>query len=1226
MKLISATVLLLCTHIAFSDIANPAEWDNRFYMFPGPDTASGNGGAPAPVAPYPGGGFLVSGMFTNLAGTPVLNLARWDGAKWVKPLAGQANADDTTGDIQIAFKSVIDTSNGIYSIAAFQPSTNAPVELLIGGWALTNAGGATIQNVAWWTGTNWNDLNLGTTGRVASVIFDDTGDKYVAGHFESIGGVDATNVAHFNGTAWEALGSGLPFAADVIARHDGALYAAGYAPAGGTASHALLRWNGSEWFPVADAFDKSSNPHVLSLLSTDAGLYVAGSFTNIGSVTATNIALWTGSEWRALGSGISGRITSLAEHNGDILAARLGFQSALVNGYSGLARWDGTNWSLESQAPAVRAKTVAVNGETILTRGQIDNGLDAPPRGVAYFDGVDWLPIGQGLYESLLYVENIRTIHLIPHQQDLVFTATYPMISRGQIRRWNGEIWSSIGRSLPSPVRINSIQSQGELLWVSTPTLGWVTPAGTRIAATDGTNWHAVTQAFTPNSIAVLGGKVFAGGNSGLYQWNGFSYAKIESVTNVVSSLATDGNALFLATLPSAGSRFFSVKSLENGILREIAPPVTNFSTRFDVAYLNGALYAYGEFTNFVGKPINSVARWDGQEWHAVIPSTIRMSARTLAGDGRNTLFVGGLSLLNGTNLLQVRDGIVTGLKAGRNVDTIEAARWWRGALYVAGPFTTVAGVRSEVIGAWHDPEAAVEVIVQAPTNTLAGSTATLNLGVVNVRATNVQNVVLTLPLAPGAEPVNLPANATVQGTNLVLQFASLPSGMTNIPLRLNLNGSEGTNFVFQVFASGDSFPTFRSDPAATTISIGNLPPLITLGTIPQSVTIPAAALLTAIASDSDGSITNVEFYANGQLIGSDSEAPYEFSWSPTIVGTHVITSAAYDNGGSKTVSLPRNLLVLARPANDSFENRIILTNANGTFSGTLVEATSDPGDPAGFGGTVWYEWQPNSNGIADIVIVPTYLKIAVFRDGTNQPPVAFSESSTTLPIRLVVHENDRFIFVIGGNTGNFELQLKITALQPHDFFANAKPLEGWEFGLELDHFGLTSEPGEPSIDGVAPQGTLWFSWTAPADGRVVLVLSGIRLGFYRGTNLTTLERIAPTLKDRGWGDYPVTAGTKYYLQTDAVFARFGGSFAFDFVTQGGRIRSFSQEPSGNWKFDFRSFDYSEYVVERSTDLVNWEPVHTFTTSAQSSQFTIPVEPTTERSVFWRTRYSRPAP
>jgi hypothetical protein len=36
---------------------------------------------------------------------------------------------------------------------------------------------------------------------------------------------------------------------------------------------------------------------------------------------------------------------------------------------------------------------------------------------------------------------------------------------------------------------------------------------------------------------------------------------------------------------------------------------------------------------------------------------------------------------------------------------------------------------------------------------------------------------------------------------------------------------------------------------------------------------------LLADASDLDGSVARVEFYANGQLLGTDASAPYEFSW-----------------------------------------------------------------------------------------------------------------------------------------------------------------------------------------------------------------------------------------------------------------------------------------------------------------------------------------------------------
>jgi hypothetical protein len=41
-------------------------------------------------------------------------------------------------------------------------------------------------------------------------------------------------------------------------------------------------------------------------------LYVAGSFTNMGGVSANHLAKWDGTDWTPLGSGVTGRITGVS--------------------------------------------------------------------------------------------------------------------------------------------------------------------------------------------------------------------------------------------------------------------------------------------------------------------------------------------------------------------------------------------------------------------------------------------------------------------------------------------------------------------------------------------------------------------------------------------------------------------------------------------------------------------------------------------------------------------------------------------------------------------------------------------------------------------------------------------------------------------------------------------------------------------------------------------------
>jgi hypothetical protein len=65
----------------------------------------------------------------------------------------------------------------------------------------------------------------------------------------------------------------------------------------------------------------------------------------------------------------------------------------------------------------------------------------------------------------------------------------------------------------------------------------------------------------------------------------------------------------------------------------------------------------------------------------------------------------------------------------------------------------------------------------------------------------------------------------------------------------------------------------------------------------------PAGITVSANAADSDGTVTSVEFLANGSVIGTDSASPYSISWSSVPAGSYTLTARATDNSGARTTS-----------------------------------------------------------------------------------------------------------------------------------------------------------------------------------------------------------------------------------------------------------------------------------------------------------------------------------
>jgi hypothetical protein len=163
-------------------------------------------------------------------------------------------------------------------------------------------------------------------------------DRLVAGGlFSEIGGVAADNIAAWNGSRWEPLGSGLPATAGAavysLAVHEGALVAGGRF---GSISSTVAQWDGATWTSKG-----TLSGIVLSLASANGVLFAGGSFLRAAAPQSLDgIVRWDGSGWSELGSGTNQAVRALAPLNGSLY---MGGDFTQAGGHSsfGIARWDG---------------------------------------------------------------------------------------------------------------------------------------------------------------------------------------------------------------------------------------------------------------------------------------------------------------------------------------------------------------------------------------------------------------------------------------------------------------------------------------------------------------------------------------------------------------------------------------------------------------------------------------------------------------------------------------------------------------------------------------------------------------------------------------------------------------------------------------------------------------------------------------------------------------------
>jgi len=100
-------------------------------------------------------------------------------------------------------------------------------------------------------------------------------------------------------------------------------------------------------------------------------------------------------------------------------------------------------------------------------------------------------------------------------------------------------------------------------------------------------------------------------------------------------------------------------------------------------------------------------------------------------------------------------------------------------------------------------------------------------------------------------------------------------------------------------------------------VAPGNAPPDVALTAPANGATFnaPATVAISAAASDSDGTVARVDFYAGSTLVGTDTTSPYSVTWSNVPLGTYALTAVATDNGNASTTSTAVSITVSSAPS-----------------------------------------------------------------------------------------------------------------------------------------------------------------------------------------------------------------------------------------------------------------------------------------------------------------------
>ena len=154
--------------------------------------------------------------------------------------------------------------------------------------------------------------------------------------------------------------------------------------------------------------------------------------------------------------------------------------------------------------------------------------------------------------------------------------------------------------------------------------------------------------------------------------------------------------------------------------------------------------------------------------------------------------------------------------------------------------------------------------------------------------------------------PDNIVINAAVSGfgttvTNVAffIDGNKLGDDKTSPYSAVWSNAAPG-QYVLTAIARDDTGLSITSSPV-TIHTQSNAAPTVVITSPAEAavVTAPADLPITVSASDTDGSVTNVAFFANGAKIGQDSLAPFSLDWSNVAAGTYDLSAVAWDNLGA---------------------------------------------------------------------------------------------------------------------------------------------------------------------------------------------------------------------------------------------------------------------------------------------------------------------------------------
>ena len=440
-----------------------ARWDGAAWT----PLGSGLSGVAYTLLSAPNGDVLVGGMFIDAGGVAATGIARWSGTTWSSiggGLSNQATAMAWAPNGDLAVGGAFTQAGGNSALRAarwngtawsgfgtglgtfFAPDAVRAVVVLpngevVFGGSFAVAGGATVLNLASWSGSAWNPLVPASVGTVEAILGLPNGDVLVGGTFSQLDGVAANRIARWNGSTWAPLGSGVSGTVRKIVRlANGDIVVAGsFQTAGGAPANRIARWDGTTWSPLGSGLAGD----VYALVAKPNGeLFAGGGFPE-------RVARWNGLQWQPLlppfASAPAYPVAALELLSDGVLVAA----GSLVNfgGSYGVGRWDGVAWTTDPGSQSVSWVVADAEGQLF---------------GISYNSLMRW---NGSSWQYLVQLPSSYSgaITALPDGSLVVGQGLLPIQQPAPLHRWTGGVWQSMG-SLDGGVVAIGFGSNGDLL------------------------------------------------------------------------------------------------------------------------------------------------------------------------------------------------------------------------------------------------------------------------------------------------------------------------------------------------------------------------------------------------------------------------------------------------------------------------------------------------------------------------------------------------------------------------------------------------------------------------------------------------------------------------------------------------------------------------------------------------------------------------------------------